>query len=246
MLRSTCDAPSHSHPVPVPPIPTTYSPSSPHINHNTPSLPNTTTATTTPATNTPIPAQKHQHIHARCLLFLFCDASHESLCCGLAVIVVQVRKWGFGRLLRARVREREEGGRVDCGGWGRGRRVVDEEGIWGVLRSLEGWRFGVWVGCGAGCVSFSFSEDNMRCPSLSHSSFLPKREDGKTADTGGVKAGECKDTSAGEHTYECLRFAWPCDCDCDFSASSAWTAVLKRFQKLGSWTMVANVGDVRC
>lgn len=52
------------------------------------------------------------------------------------------------------------------------------------------------------------------------------------------RCGVCADAGAArsdwDGTYECLRFALP-----SFAALSACTAVLKRFQKLGSWTIVA-------
>lgn len=58
---------------------------------------NTTTATTTPATNAIIHSQKHQQIQVRWRRFRCWPSSHESLGCGLAVMVVQVLKAERGR-----------------------------------------------------------------------------------------------------------------------------------------------------
>jgi hypothetical protein len=64
--------------------------------------------------------QKHQQSHARCLLFFFCPASHESLDAWLAVISVHVLKTVPRRPERLRVeglrrKDRAEGGRARAG-----------------------------------------------------------------------------------------------------------------------------------
>jgi len=63
----------------------------------------------------------------------------------------------------------------------------------------------------------------------------------KDGDKGGKTGADvCADGARDnwDGTYECLRSALP-----SFAALSSCTAVLKRFQKLGSWTMMANVKE---
>ena len=181
-----------------------------------------------------------------------------------------MRKCAFERPERLRESEegQRREGRRECdvlgrsgfcegrGGEGRGGEVgEDKRGyVWervdGDLRSLEGWRRGFVGGHGGGGAGWLSS----------HISCL--LGNGKAADgddCGGKAAGAGTDRlcmySMGEKdgdkggrtgadgardnwdgTYECLRSALP-----SFAALSSCTAVLKRFQKLGSWTMMANM-----
>jgi hypothetical protein len=227
-------------PIPVPPheTPCKCSPlrtplPSPHI---IPFDLSTKIAATIPPTSTKKPIQKHQHIHVRCRRFRRWPSSHESLLEGSAVMFVQNLKRDGGRPERPMVRFDALPWRVK-GAW-----ICASDGLRGDLGDFAL----IFVLCCEG-------------------DFLRRRPDGVRGielegDVGGESGasgergnaswdigergggcdsrvkGRCEDGVVGDAnvegisrdiTYECLRSC--------FSASSLWTATLKRCQKLGSW-----------